>query len=40
MAAQAVREVTLDDRYRLYPGRGDSWRNFAQKIVAGINGRF
>jgi iron complex outermembrane recepter protein len=32
--------VPLDDRYRLYRDRGDSWRNFAQKIVAGVNGRF
>jgi hypothetical protein len=32
--------VPLDDRYRLYTDRGDSWRNFAQKIVAGVTGRF
>ncbi|MBI4621813.1 MAG: TonB-dependent receptor [Verrucomicrobia bacterium] len=32
--------VPLDDRYRLYKDRGDSWRNFAQKIVAGVTGRF
>jgi iron complex outermembrane recepter protein len=32
--------VPLDDRYRLYQERGDSWRNFAQKFVAGVTGRF
>jgi iron complex outermembrane recepter protein len=32
--------VPLDDRYRLYTDRGDSWRNFAQKIVGGVTGRF
>ncbi len=32
--------VPLDDRYRLYSDRGDSWRNFAQKFVAGVTGRF
>jgi TonB-dependent receptor len=32
--------VPLDDRFRLYGDRGDSWRNFAQKFVAGVNGRF
>jgi iron complex outermembrane receptor protein len=32
--------VPLDNRYRLYRDRGDSWRNFAQKIVAGVTGRF
>ena len=32
--------VPLDDRYRLYSDRGDSWRNFAQKIVGGVTGRF
>jgi outer membrane receptor protein involved in Fe transport len=32
--------VPLDDRYRLYRDRNDSWRNFAQKFVTGITGRF
>jgi len=32
--------VPLDDRYRLYPNRGDSWRIYAQKYVTGITGRF
>ncbi len=32
--------VPLDDRYRLYRDRSDSWRNFAPKIVTGVTGRF